>query len=113
MDDFDKSYQLLCDKTYWEKGQCCAGCDFWKSDSGRLGGCSANGLFSGDDVARSLGITWASIKFKAGFPYTEMDFHCGRFTDNFDWSELPKHYLRQIGALDQQGNIKEKPVAPL
>lgn len=44
-EDFDRWYQAECDRMYWARGQCCAGCDHWYSDGGEQGnakraGCS-------------------------------------------------------------------------
>lgn len=96
--EFDDWYQEKCDTLYFEIGPCCAGCDHWQSDMGNLGYCTASGIVSGDQVMRSMGITWSSYTPPPGFPLTEADFRCGLFKDDFDWSSLPEEYLRKIGA---------------
>ena len=39
--EFDRRYQEACDAEYWGHGQCCAGCDHWRSDMGLSGQCAA------------------------------------------------------------------------
>jgi len=107
-EDFEKWYQEVCDTDYWKFGQCCAGCDHWMSDGGRTGRCKAAGIVSGEDVMRSMGITWSTYPYSPGFPYTEIDHHCGLFKDEFDWSDLDRDYLQRIGAL-RNGELKPKP----
>ena len=45
-----------------------------------------------------LGMSGCSLLLQAGHILTLRDHHCGDFKDEFDWSSLPKHYLRRIGA---------------
>ena len=96
-EDFARWYQEKCDRDYWTRGPCCAGCDHWKSDMGNIGHCTAAGIVSGDQVMRSMGISFCSYTPPPGFPLTQGDFHCGLFKDEFDWSSLPAEYLRKIG----------------
>lgn len=105
---FARRYQEHCDRTYWTQGQCCAGCDHWQSDAGNSGQCAAAGIMSGADVTRSLGWTFSSYTPPPGFPFTSADFHCGKFSDDFDWSTLDPDYLRRIGAF-ADGAMKPKP----
>ena len=107
-EEFDRWYQEQCDRDYWTRGQCCAGCDHWASDMGRIGECKAAGLVSGKEVMASLGIVSYSAPLPPGFPMTRDDFHCGLFQDNFDWSSLPDRYLERIGAI-RNGKLKPKP----
>jgi hypothetical protein len=100
-------YQKLCDMAYWRFGQCCAGCDYWLSDTGFSGQCSAAGIVSGKDVLASMGITFSTYTPPPGFPFSEAGFHCGKFQDDFDWSELPPSYLEAIGAM-RDGKLREK-----
>lgn len=110
--DFPRWYQEHCDRLYWSRGQCCAGCDHWRSDMGDLGECVAAGIMSGGDVMRSLGITWSSHPFDPGFPYTKASDHCGLFRDEFDWTQLDALYLRRIGAI-VKGRLQPKPSTPV
>lgn len=106
--EFDAWYQEQCDKLYWSRGQCCAGCDHWASDMGKSGSCIAAGIMSGEDVMRSMGITFCSYRFKPGYPYTRAEQWCGKFRDDFDWSTLDADYLTRIGAI-RYGNLRPKP----
>lgn len=105
---FDESYQEMCDQEYWTFGQCCAGCDHWMSDMARIGQCKAAGIVSGADVMRSQGISFSSLPYKPGFPWTDGHHHCGMFKDDFDWSTLDREYLERIGAM-RDGKMRPKP----
>ena len=109
--DFDKWYQKLCDETYWKFGRCCAGCDFWASDMGGVGKCTAGPMVSGQDVIKSMGMTFCSLDPGPGFISTKMEQHCGKFQDEFDWSALDAKYLEDIGAM-RDGKLKAKPTHP-
>lgn len=109
---FDAWYQEHCDRFYWTRGQCCAGCDHWMSDGGMSGECSAAQIVSGIDVLRSMGIEAASFVPPPGHPYTKADFHCGKFKDDFDWSSLDHDYLEKIGAT-LLGKLKQPPCQPI
>jgi hypothetical protein len=101
-------YQATCDKIYWSKGKCCAGCDHWASDGGLTGACAAAGIVSGEQVLKSMGISMSSYIPAPGFPITDHTFVCGLFRDNFDWTSLSPEYLAEIGAL-RDGILREKP----
>ena len=107
-EEFAARYQEHCDRTYWTRGQCCAGCDHWQSDMGDTGRCAGAGIVSGADVVRSLGWLQSSYIPDPGFPFTRADHHCGQFRDDFDWSTLDRAYLERIGAMDG-GALRRKP----
>ncbi len=96
--DWDIEYQEICDRTYWEFGQCCAGCDHWRSDMGNVGECTAAAPVSGVEVMKSLGLTSCSYTPAPGHPCTRSTDKCGKFKDDFDWSTLDRNYLIRIGA---------------
>lgn len=106
-EDFEDWYQEQCDRLYWARGQCCAGCDHWSSSGGYSGRCAAAGIVSGADVLRSMGVEFSSYMPAPGFPFSEAHFHCGCFKDDFDWSTLPDDYLDSIGAR-RNGVLKSK-----
>ncbi|SIT15819.1 hypothetical protein [Paracoccus saliphilus] len=108
-EEFDRWYQEQCDRDYWARGQCCAGCDRWISDMGRVGQCKAAGIVSAAEKMTSLGIQAISVPRTPGLPYTRGDFHCGLFKDEFDWSTLDAEYLERIGAM-RHGELKPKPI---
>lgn len=97
--EWEARYQETCDRLYWSRGKCCAGCDHWISDAGLTGQCAAAGIMSGADVMRSIGVTFSSYTPEPGFPYTRAEHVCGLFRDDFDWSTLDAEYLRRIGAM--------------
>lgn len=101
-------YQEQCDRMYWARGKCCAGCDHWSSDGGMTGNCLAAGIVSGSDVIRSLGFTFCSYTPPPGHPFSRAESYCGKFEDKFDWSTLDADYLARIGAT-QFGELKNKP----
>lgn len=106
--EFQAKYQETCDRLYWLRGKCCAGCDHWISHGGLIGRCQAAGIMSGEDVLRSMGVSFSSYIPEPGFPYTRAEHACGLFRDDFDWSTLDVGYLRRIGAMN--GNVlREKP----
>lgn len=106
--EFDAWYQKECDSLYWKIGKCCAGCDHWASEGGWSGECDANGIMSGRDVAKSIGMLASSYIPDPGFPYTRADHVCGLFKDDFDWSTLDVGYLREICAI-RHGILRSKP----
>ena len=108
--EWEEQYQETCDRLYWSRGQCCAGCDHWESGGALLGRCSAAGIMSGADVLRSMGVTFSSYMPEPGFPYTRAEHACGLFRDDFDWSTLDVDYLRRIGVI-RGGVMREKPQA--
>lgn len=111
-EDFDKWYQAECDRMYWARGQCCAGCDHWYSDGGRTGQCQAGGILSGHDVMMSItGGGFSSYTPPPGYPYRAADHWCSLFKDDFDWSTLEPGYLRSVGAM-KHGEVRDKPRPP-
>lgn len=96
--EWEARYQERCDRFYWQRGRCCAGCDHWASDAGDFGQCMSAPPVSGQDVLKSLGIDWASYIPPPDHPYTQREHVCGAFKDDFDWSLLPDEYLQRIGA---------------
>ncbi len=91
-------YQEWADTFYWKHGRCCAGCDHWSSDQGKIGACLSAPPVSGLDVIRSFGIEWSSYTPPPGQPFTDHDHVCGAFSDEFDWKTLDAEYLERIGA---------------
>lgn len=89
--------QKLLDVFYTKNGPCCAGCDWWQYANSVAGQCIKAAPVSGDQRVAMLGITGTSLHVGAGHPLTERGHYCGDFKDEFDWSSLPPHYLRQIG----------------
>lgn len=111
-EDFDKWYQAECDRMYWARGQCCAGCDHWQSDMARTGRCQAGGIVSGHDVMMSItGGGFSSYTPPPGYPYRPDDHWCSLFKDDFDWSTLDPEYLRSVGAM-RNGELRDKPSHP-
>lgn len=108
---FARWYQEHCDRTYWRNGQCCAGCDFWRSDAADIGDCTAAGIVSGTQVLSSMGISFSSYPPPPGFPCSRATDWCGKFKDDFDWASLGEVYLTKIGAM-RQGKMWPKPSAP-
>ena len=105
---FEAWYQEECDRFYWENGRCCAGCDHWGSDAALIGTCAAAGIVSGQQVLASMGLQSCSYTPPPGLPYTNHNFHCGKFRDDFDWLTLPVEYLERISAtIDKK--LKDKP----
>ena len=109
---WDMEYQQTCDSIYWKEGQCCAGCDHWKSDMALSGRCAAAPIMSGEDVIKSLGWSWSTYTPPPGHPFMDARDSCGAFTDNFDWSTLDRGYLSKIGALEF-GELRRKPEAQI
>jgi hypothetical protein len=97
-EEFERWYQKRCDEFFWRNGRCCAGCDHWNSEQGDVGECLSAPPVSGEQVLKSLGITWCSYIPPPGQPYTRRDHVCGAFQDTFDWASLGKEYLDAIGA---------------
>lgn len=97
-DEWERSYQKRCDAFFWKHGRCCAGCDHWGSEAGDIGECLSAPPISGEQVLKSLGITWSSWTPPPGQPFTHRDHVCGAFQDTFDWASLGEEYLASIGA---------------
>lgn len=96
--DFERWYQKRCDEFFWKNGRCCAGCDHWSSEAGDIGECLSAPPVSGEQVLKSLGITWSSYTPPPGQPFTRRDHVCGAFQDTFDWTSLGEEYLISISA---------------
>ncbi len=109
---FNQKYQETCDSLYWSKGQCCAGCDYWASEHSLAGQCTDSPKVSGQQVMKSLGAICSSYDPGPDFPFTNSEEWCGRFKDDFDWSELEESYLLKIGALSD-GALRAKPRSPV
>jgi len=90
--------QAAIDRFYWANGSCCAGCDHWRSLNAVAGECTKAAPVPAADRPAMLGMTGVMLHIGAGHPFTPRDHLCGDFRDGFDWSSLPKSYLRQIGA---------------
>jgi hypothetical protein len=90
--------QEILDKLYFERGPCCAGCDWWRSISSLVGDCTRSAPVSGHERASMLGIERSSLQFAAGHVVTPREHVCGEFKDEFDWTSLPLPYRRRIGA---------------
>lgn len=106
--EWQNRYQAKCDRLYWSQGKCCAGCDHWASDGALTGTCDAAGIVSGDQVLKSMNISFSSYMPGPGFPWTKAEHVCGLFKDEFDWSKLSQEYLEQIGAW-RNGRLRAKP----
>ena len=93
----DDEQQELLDRFYWRHGPCCAGCDWWRSISSLVGGCTRSAPTSGAERAAALGMQSCSIVIPAGHVATTRDHVCGEFRDKFDWSSLPLAYQKRVG----------------
>lgn len=85
------------DRFYMQRGPCCAGCDWWEHLNPAAGLCTRSPPIPGQERSAALGIENASLNPGAGQALTPREYHCGEFTDSFDWSSLPPAYLRTIG----------------
>lgn len=92
--------QEILDRFYFRHGKCCAGCDWWRHDSGMSGECTKSAPVSAGERYGMLGIESCSMPLSAGHVLTLRDHVCGDFADTFDWSSLPPHYRRIIGDPD-------------
>lgn len=89
--------QKHADKFYFQHGPCCAGCDHWQLVNSCVGLCLKSKIVPGHERASMLGIHGCSLDVGAGHAMTQCDHVCAHFSDAFDWSTLPLHYLREIG----------------
>lgn len=92
--------QEMADRFYVTHGPCCAGCDWWHSDSALIGECRRSAPVSAEHRHRMVAPMWNTITFGASEPghlVTRREHRCGDFQDDFDWSSLPPLYLRRIG----------------
>ncbi len=85
------------DRFYFERGPCCAGCDWWRSVNSRAGECTKSAPVAGKTKYAMLEISGCSLPMNAGHVLTASNHVCGDFKDDFDWSSLPPHYQRRIG----------------
>lgn len=85
------------DRFYFTHGQCCAGCDWWRSLSSLVGDCTKSKPVDGHTRWEMLGIEKCSLKPMAGHIVTARDHVCGDFKDEFDWTSLPLPYRKRIG----------------
>ncbi len=86
------------DTYYFAKGPCCAGCDWWHALNSSVGECRKTAPMSGQERLAMVGMDNCTLQVGAGHALTAAGHHCGEFKDEFDWSSLPPHYLRKIGA---------------
>lgn len=89
--------QELLDRFYFENGQCCAGCDWWRYVNSVVGECTRTAPVAGIERFAMIGLQAASLSPGAGHIMTMREHHCGEFKDEFDWSAMPADYLRRIG----------------
>lgn len=85
------------DRFYMTNGPCCAGCDWWSYANSVTGECRRSAPVGGAERIAMLGITGCSLPLAAGHVMTRREHHCGEFKDTFDWSTLPREYLRRVG----------------
>ena len=93
MSDFQESL----DRFYMQNGKCCAGCDWWRHFSSRLGYCTKSAPVAESERWAIVGIVACSLTTGAGHIVTPSHHVCGDFKDDFDWTTLTPHYLRKIG----------------
>ena len=86
------------DRFYFERGPCCAGCDWWRSINSRVGECTKNAPVDGKTRWAMLNISRVSMDLEPGHIATAHDHICGDFKDDFDWSSLPLAYRKRVGA---------------
>ena len=89
--------QTSVDTFYAKNGPCCAGCDHWRWINSLVGECRRSSPVSGFERADMLQTKILGHAVEAGHILTRREHHCGEFSDTFDWSTLPAHYLRSIG----------------
>lgn len=90
--------QEILDRFYFQRGPCCAGCDWWESLSAMSGNCTKSAPVSDHERWAMLGITGCSLSPGSGHVVTPRDHRCGDFKDEFDWTTLPLPYRKRIGA---------------
>jgi hypothetical protein len=89
--------QQILDRYYFAHGKCCAGCDWWRHESGVVGECTKNAPVSAAERYAMLGIESTSMPLSSGHVLTKRDHVCGDFADTFDWSSLPLPYRVRVG----------------
>lgn len=90
--------QEFLDSFYFKTGPCCAGCDWWRHLSSKVGDCTKSKPTKGSERWAMLGIDRISMAMPAGHIVTPHDHKCGDFKDEFDWTTLPLPYRKRIGA---------------
>jgi hypothetical protein len=100
--------QEFLDRFYFERGPCCAGCDWWRSLNSIAGECTRSAPVKPKERYAMLGIQGSSILPTAGHVLTKRDHFCGDFKDEFDWTSLPVPYRKRIGQLCSNGQELEK-----
>jgi hypothetical protein len=101
MDMIDETQEFI-DRFYWQRGPCCAGCDWWGHINSLVGECHKSAPVSAAERVAMLGISNCSMSFGAGHVMTRREHHCGDFKDEFDWPSLPLAYLTSIGVPRQR-----------
>jgi hypothetical protein len=95
--DAAASWQEHVDRFYFQRGPCCAGCDWWRSLSPLCGECTASAPVAGHTRWAMVGIVNLSFPPPSGHIITTRDRVCGDFKDEFDWSSLPLPYRKRVG----------------
>lgn len=90
--------QEALDTFYFQRGPCCAGCDWWHSVSSHIGDCTRSAPVSGHKRIAMLDMDNLSFNPPSGHIMTRKDYHCGDFKDEFNWSTLPLPYRKRVGA---------------
>ena len=85
------------DRFYFERGPCCAGCDWWEHLSSLVGNCTRSKPVSSAERWGVVGIANSSLRPEAGHIITKRDHVCGDFKDEFDWSSLTLSYRKRVG----------------
>lgn len=93
--------QEILDRFYFERGACCAGCDWWASLNSMAGECTKRAPTRESNRFAMLNMHGCSMKPSpgAGHIVTPRDHVCGDFKDEFDWTSLPLAYRAKTGAL--------------
>jgi hypothetical protein len=86
------------DRFYWERGPCCAGCDWWRAYNSSIGECTKSAPVSGLERWAMIGIYNCSLQLGSGHAITRREYVCGQFKDEFDWASLPLAYRKRVGA---------------
>lgn len=94
---YAENRQEILDRLYWQKGPCCAGCDWWDHMTSKAGSCTRHAPVSGRERWDMLGISGCSLRLQSGHVVTAAAHHCGDFKDEFDWSSLPLTYQLRVG----------------
>jgi len=92
------SVQRAIDAFYWERGPCCAGCDWWRHLNSVLGDCTKSAPVTAEDRYGMTGFSSPTLLPSAGHVITPREHVCGDFKDEFDWSSLTMAYRKDVGA---------------